>query len=154
MKTQNWTLLLILAALTFPGQAHAGADPELSLSVEQDSGILAYTSAGGSDCLVLAADGGFGDADLPGLKRIISDIEVVAGPGVIPEAAPEGSLPYTYALLPELRGNKLIYKGLLATGHANGAQAKARAGQALSVVINQDLPGKKRVSLIYTQSCE
>ncbi len=147
-------LFITMTAIFAMNQANAGFDPVFSLSAIQNSEIFTYTSIGGKDCLILDAEEGFNKSDLPGLKKLINDIDVTAGPGILPESAPEGSLPYSYALIPNLQGTKLVYKGLLPTTHTNGVQVKTRNGKSIYATIYQDLPRKIGVRLIFLQSCE
>lgn len=143
--------MLLMAAVT-PGLASA-IQPGMPLLVEQESIAIAYSVPTENACLILDTDGGFDDSDLSSIKTLISDIEVSAGPGVFSEAQAEGNLIYTYGLVPELRGTKLIYRGLMPSDRLTGVKISSKSGKALIDVISHNFAHKSRVDFVYSERC-
>ncbi|MGL1539746.1 hypothetical protein ACSTHW_23295, partial [Vibrio parahaemolyticus] len=60
-------------------------------------------------------------------------------PGLQPEYEPAGSLLYTYNLIPELRGTRLVYRGLLSSTRGNSVKVSARGPASLADIVERDL---------------
>lgn len=148
-------ICLLLATLLFASPlAQASVGPlSLSLDVAQRTSLQRYATTGGNACLVLDAGRALGDQDTAGLKKLIADLDVHAGPGLTPENEPAGSLLYTYSLVPELKGSRLIYRGLLSSSRGNAVQVTSRGPASLADTVARDL-GFSGASFVITHSCD
>ncbi|MGZ3704632.1 MAG: hypothetical protein ACXWP1_01305 [Bdellovibrionota bacterium] len=154
MSPRNWILIAIIALAPHVSLAAVAPPLALTLNIPQPSSLQRYSSAGGKACLVLETGKALGDQDAAGLQKLIADLDVHAGPGVMPEAAPAGSLLYTYSLIPELKGTRLIYRGLLSSSSGNTVRVSARGPASLSDVVERDLGFTGPVDLVFSRQCD
>jgi hypothetical protein len=153
MSPRNLILITLLTLTA--SKAHAAIAPlALPLNVAQNSNTQRYADYKGAACLILDAGRAMGERDAPALKKLISDLDVFAGPGVVPDTEPAGSLLYTYNLVPEIRGNTLIYRGLLSSTRGNAVRVKARGPASLVETVERDLGFGGRVDLVFTHQCD
>jgi hypothetical protein len=146
-------ILVAIASLFTASPAHAAVAP-LDLSVPKESVYERYATSQGNSCLVLDAGRPLGEQDTVGLKKLINDIDVNAGPGVQPEAEPAGSLLYVYSLVPELKNNTVVFRGLLSNGRGASVRVTSRSPASLGDVVSRDLGFSGNVSLVFSHDCE
>ncbi|HEY8278469.1 MAG TPA: hypothetical protein VIH99_02520 [Bdellovibrionota bacterium] len=151
MKVFKLVLFTSLLTLTTPDIANA-IQPGMPLLVGQDSVAVAYSVPSESACIILETDGGFDDSDLKGIQSLMSDIDVKAGPGVF-ETQADGQLPYTYGLVADLKGTKLVYRGLLPSERLTGVKVTSKSGKTLIDLVSQNFARKGRVDFVYSESC-
>jgi hypothetical protein len=149
----------IVAALTLLASvgpfANASVGPlAMPLNVPQGAVLQRYTSSQTGACLVLDAGRTLGDQDAAGLQKLIADLDVHAGPGVMPETAAAGIMPYVYNLVPELKGSRLVYRGLLSSSRGDAVRVQARGPASLAEVVSRDLGFTGNVSFVFSTSCE
>jgi hypothetical protein len=150
MKT--WILAALLAS---PSLAQAALDPlSVALHVPESAARQRYADLTGNGCLVLDAGRPLGDQDAAGLQKLVADLDVHAGPGLQPEYEPAGSLLYTYNLIPELRGTRLVYRGLLSSTRGNSVKVSARGPASLADIVERDLGFGGDVKFIFTRQCD
>ncbi len=152
MSPRIWTL----TALFFAAPLAQAAPPPLALPllVSENTSIQRYATIQGNACLVLETGRMLGEQDTQGLQKLIADLDVQAGPGVLPEAAPSGSLLYSYSLVPELKGTRLIYRGLLSSSAGNAVKVSSRGPASLAEVVERDMGFSGSISLVFTHQCD
>lgn len=153
MSPKTW---IFAALLSFAAPAAEAAVTPLSvaLHVNQDSSRQRYADLSGHACLVLDVGRPLGDQDEPGLRKLVADLDVHAGPGLQPDLEPAGSLLYTYSLTPELKGTRLIYRGLLSSSRGNSVQVSARGPASLGDTVERDLGFTADIRLVFSHQCD
>jgi hypothetical protein len=143
-----FTLLFIV-----PASFAIASDPlSIPLDVPQKASVQRYTDSSGSACLVLDAGRPLDDQDIPGLQKLVADLQVQAGPGVQPELAGRG-MPFVYQLVPQLKGSQLTYRGLLSSKRGSSVSVSARDSALLNDVVERDLGFGGAINLVFNSNC-
>jgi hypothetical protein len=152
MSPRIWTLIALLTLISPIAHAASG-ELSLPLQVAAKSSLQRYTTPGTNACLILNAGRELGEQDIAGLQKLIGDLDITAGPGLSPESQPAGALLYTYKLVPELKGTKLVIRGLLSSNLGNAVKVESRGPASLGETVERDL-GFSDARLVFSHLCD
>lgn len=150
---KSWKTLAALM-VTFCAPLTTLANPSVPLNLAENSTLQTYSTAKTNACLVLDAGRPLGERDASALKALVMNLDVQAGPGLQPELQPAGALLYTYNLVPELKGTRLIYRGLLSANRGNAVKVAARGPASLGETVERSLGFTQGVQFIITHQCD
>jgi hypothetical protein len=82
----------------------------------------------------------------------LANIEVLAGPGLDPQA---NQMPYLYRLVPEQASASLVrFRGLQLTDRSNKVEVRATGGRTLAEVAESQLNTKSPLILMVNENCQ